>query len=303
MGDIDEDKIKRLDGTLLLVLRELLLRRRTTLVAKRLGLSQSGVSHALSRLRKLFDDELFVRRPYGLEPTPHALDLAPRVDALLSSMGDALGLSSTFDPAESTRAYRIGAPDHVTVRLAPTLLKRFAEHAPQARVAFGQRLGRDAMSALSRGDIDLAIGRFGSGAREFETEHLLDEPFCLVSRRGHPGIEAPVTRAQFATLNRVDLSVDGDFRSRTLAGEPVQSDATMAVPRFGVALALVAQSDTVTFAPRGLAESFMERFNLAIHDVDFPVEPMRVLALRRPHDDAGASWLLAQVKAALAPNP
>lgn len=300
MSDIDEDKIKRLDGTLLLVLRELLLRRRTTLVAKRLGLSQSGVSHALSRLRKLFDDELFVRRPYGLEPTPHALDLAPRVDNLLSSMGDALGLSAVFDPAESTRAYRIGAPDHLTVRLAPALLAQFAEQAPLARVAFGQRLGRDALSALSRGDIDIAIGRFGRGARDFECVHLLDEPFCLVSRRGHPGIDGPVTPEMVDAFKRIDLSVDGDFRSRTMAGEPAQSDAMMAVPRFGVALALVAESDAVAFVPRGLAECLKDRFDLALHDLAFEVEPMRVLALRRRHDDAGASWLLEQVKAALA---
>jgi DNA-binding transcriptional LysR family regulator len=66
LTDVDAAKIKQLDGSLLLVLRELLRQRRVTLAAQRLGLSQSAVSHALARLRELFDDPLFVRKAYGL---------------------------------------------------------------------------------------------------------------------------------------------------------------------------------------------------------------------------------------------
>src|SRR5262252_6204053 len=110
MPDIDENKIRQLDGSLLLVLSELLQKRRTTLVAQRLGLSQSAVSHALSRLRELFADPLFLRRPYGLEPTRRALELAPRVEALLRAMGDAIGAGSGFAPRDSTRGFGIAAP-------------------------------------------------------------------------------------------------------------------------------------------------------------------------------------------------
>src|SRR5690349_9146823 len=122
MSDIDSAKIAQLDGGLLLVLRELLRLRRTTPVAERLRLSQSAVSHALGRLRRLFGDPLFVRRPHGLEPTRHALELGPRIDALLESLNDALGLSARFDPATTTRGFRLAAPDSITTLLAPMLL-------------------------------------------------------------------------------------------------------------------------------------------------------------------------------------
>jgi DNA-binding transcriptional LysR family regulator len=69
MAEIDINNIRRLDGGLLLVFREVLRHRRTTDAAKRLGITQSTVSHALDRLRDLFGDPLFVRRPHGLEPT------------------------------------------------------------------------------------------------------------------------------------------------------------------------------------------------------------------------------------------
>ena len=129
--DIGEDKIRQLDGSLLLVLRELLRQRRTTLVAKRLGLSQSAVSHALSRLRELFGDPLFVRQPHGLAPTRHALALAPQIDALLESMRGALGLADAFDPGSSERGFRIGAPDHLATLIAPPCCARSAVTRPR----------------------------------------------------------------------------------------------------------------------------------------------------------------------------
>src|SRR5690349_4218764 len=132
MPDIDVAKISQLDGSLLLVLRELLVQRRTTLVAQRLGLSQSAVSHALGRLRWLFGDPLFVRRAYGLEPTRHALELAPRIEALVASMGEALGAAASFVPATTTRGFRLAAPDGVTTLIAPGLLRAFDKHAPRA---------------------------------------------------------------------------------------------------------------------------------------------------------------------------
>lgn len=152
MADIDTNKIRQLDGSLLLIFRELLHQRRTTYAAQRLGLSQSAVSHALSRLRVLLGEELFVRRPYRLEPTRHAIDLGPRVDELLAAMADALGLSSSFEPRTTARGFRIAAPDHLATLLAPALLSDFTRNAPQARFAFSQRLGDEALQAVARDD-------------------------------------------------------------------------------------------------------------------------------------------------------
>ena len=72
MSDIDNDDIRRLDGGLLLVFQTLSRTRQTTATAVRLGLSQSAVSQALGRLRDIYADPLFLRRPHGLEPTARA---------------------------------------------------------------------------------------------------------------------------------------------------------------------------------------------------------------------------------------
>jgi DNA-binding transcriptional LysR family regulator len=303
MMDIDENKIRQLDGSLLLVLRELLRQRRTTLVAKRLGLSQSAVSHALSRLRTLFDDPLFVREPHGLSPTRHALELAPRIELLLESMGQALGLSDRFAPEHSERGFRIGAPDHVATLLAPALLRELHASAPHARFAFGQWLGDEAIDALARDEIDLALGRFAARPEGFVTERLYDDRYCLVARRGHRKLRGKLSRAAYGELDHVQISVGGDFRSLEIeaVGERALPRRTVAaVPRFLMAFAVVARSDAVAVAPRRLAEVHAKDFGLGVHELPVALAPIRVVAVRRAARDAGVAFLLDQIKRALA---
>ena len=53
--------------------------------ATRLAMTQSAVSHALNRLRAVFEDELFVRQARGVTPTPVADRIYARLRDALSS--------------------------------------------------------------------------------------------------------------------------------------------------------------------------------------------------------------------------
>jgi DNA-binding transcriptional LysR family regulator len=287
MSDIDLAKITRLDGSLLLVLRELLRQRRATLVAKRLGLSQSAVSHALARLRVLFDDALFTRRPHGLEPTRRALALAPRIDALLASMHEVLGTATSFSPATSTRSFRIAAPDHVTTLIAPALVECFAARALRARLAFSQRLGQEALDAVLRDDLDLALGRFATLDARLSAEALFEDEYCVIARRDHPRLKRKLSAALFAQLDHVRVSVAADFRA----------------PSFAIAFAVIARSDAVALAPSKLARRYARAFGLRVHSAPFKLEPIRVVAVRRPQPDAGVEFVLDQLKRVVADTP
>jgi DNA-binding transcriptional LysR family regulator len=296
MSDIDENKIRRLDGTLLLVLRELLRQRRTTLVADRLGMSQSAVSHALKRLRSLLGDPLFTRRPHGLEPTRYALDLAPKVDALLAAMAEVVGAADDFVPSASTRDFAIGAPDHVATIVAPALVAAVMRTAPNARLAVGHHIGTDALDAVRRGTIDVAIGRFGRRVgRDLRVEPLFEDSYCLVARQGHPRIGSRLSAARYASLDHVQISVSGDLRTaeieRFAPAAPARRTVA-SVPRFPMAFSVVAASDAVTLAPRRLARQVAGTMGLAIHKLPFETEPIRVVTVRREQPDEGVRWLV-----------
>ena len=60
--------------------------------ALKLNIPQATVSRMLSRLRQIFDDELFTRCAGGLSPTAKALKLESKVDRLLVRMSEISGL-------------------------------------------------------------------------------------------------------------------------------------------------------------------------------------------------------------------
>ena len=77
MIDIIENDFRRFDLNLLLAFRALLEERSVTRAAQRLFLGQPAMSGALKRLREAFGDELFVRTPHGITPTPRTIWKAP----------------------------------------------------------------------------------------------------------------------------------------------------------------------------------------------------------------------------------
>src|SRR5215475_9145213 len=86
--------------------------------ADRLALSQSATSHALSRLRDVCKDELFVRTSQGLSPTPGAREMYPAIKQALDALRAALAEASGFDPRTSQRRFRIS----ITLAMAPYYL-------------------------------------------------------------------------------------------------------------------------------------------------------------------------------------
>ena len=69
---IDLANLSRLYLNLLVAFDALLAEGTVTRAAERVGVGQPSMSHALGRLRRLLKDELFVRAPDGVRPTPRA---------------------------------------------------------------------------------------------------------------------------------------------------------------------------------------------------------------------------------------
>ena len=132
MNEFDSVQIRKLDGGLLLIFRELMARRRASDVAQHLGLSPSAISHALGRLRDLFGEPLFIRRSHGLEPTQKAQELAPRIERLLGEIDEMVSSESGFDPAVSRRRFRIACPEDIASLIALPLIAAFRLEAPHA---------------------------------------------------------------------------------------------------------------------------------------------------------------------------
>src|SRR5512144_2036769 len=118
-----------LDLNLLRVFDVLLEERSVTRTGARLGLTQSAVSHALNRLRYTLNDELFLRGPAGMQPTPRAVEMGPQIHAALNQLQAALS-PADFDPATSERRFSVVAGAYASAILVPPLVSVVAQSAP-----------------------------------------------------------------------------------------------------------------------------------------------------------------------------
>ncbi|WP_035058501.1 LysR family transcriptional regulator [Andreprevotia chitinilytica] len=299
--DIDKAKIRRLDFSLLLIFDELVRHERTTVVAERLGLSQSAISHALARLRDLFDDPLFLRRPDGLTPTRRALELTPKVRALLQLTQDVVSTPSAFDPATSGRLFRLAANDLVSTLIGEPLLAKLMVEAPGAGLTTRFAVGRPALEALRRDDIDLAIGRFYELPEEFESTILLQERFVVVARQDHPAVTMPLSLETYISLDHVLVSFTGQLTGmvdEALARQGLKRRVRVSVPMFLTALAAAAASDLVATVPSQLAKRFGAKFGLRLLDPPLEIErfPISLMRHASTRSDPGLDWLVQSVQ-------
>jgi DNA-binding transcriptional LysR family regulator len=172
-------------------------------------------------------------------------------------------------------------------------------------LAFSQRLGPDAQRALLRDELDIAVGRFGEPEDDVVLTPLFEDRYCVVARRDHPKLRRTLKTEHFAELSQVQVSVSADFRLPDFM--PLQAAAAMprvvaAVPRFSIALSVVASSDAIAIVPEGLARSHARQLGLRLHAMPFRVEPIAIFAARRAHADAGTLFLLEQLQLAALPS-
>ena len=115
-----------IDLKLLAVIGELHRTRSVSQAAERLELSQSAISMSLAKLRKHFNDPLFVRTSAGMEPTPHATELIGMLKRAEDLLQSALEHHVVFDPRSSDRVFYLQSTDIAQVTLIPKLMRRRA---------------------------------------------------------------------------------------------------------------------------------------------------------------------------------
>ena len=202
--------IRAVDLNLLKAFDALMTERAVTRAAGRIGLSQPAMSHALSRLRDLFADDLFVRSPGGMEPTARAREIAPLVSTAIDHIDAALNPGTSFESALSERIFTAGMAEYAEVPLVEHLAQAFSRTAPKATLRLLSLHGADAGEQLERGAVDVAVAHLRNLPPTIETTLLFRDPFVVVARRGHPHLAQPLSVEAYAGLGHVLVSPRGD---------------------------------------------------------------------------------------------
>jgi len=212
--DIKHSDFHRIDLNLLVALDALLTECHVARAAERIFIGQPAMSHALARLRVLFDDELLVRSGKRMVPTERALALAPRVRAWLADASDFIRRPDDFDLALAEGVVRMSAPDGLETLIAPGLVAWLRREAPGVRLR-AQLIEVDhVLSALDADELDLAIVAVDVPLRSWHQRvRLLSCAFNYMYAPAQLDLPANATLAQLAALDHVVSSHRGEAAS------------------------------------------------------------------------------------------
>ena len=289
--------VQDVDLNLLRVFDAVLRERGVTPAAAGLGLTQPAVSNALSRLRGLFGDPLFVRTPSGMDATPFARELAEPVRQALALLESALAHGPGFDPPSATRAFRFYMSDLGQIEFLPPLIERVQQLAPGVRLEAVALDVEDIAGALAAGALDLAVGFLPGLGPPVRRQALFRDPYLCLMRADHP--IASLTKKKFAEASHALVSYRGGHRviEEALERAGLARKIALRVPHFTVVPMVLERTDLILTLPARVARVFERRGKLKSLPPPVPIPPAEVAVHwhERFEADPGNRWLREQV--------
>lgn len=262
-----------IDLNLLRTFLEIYEARSVTRAAQELSLTQPTVSYTLSRLRAQLGDPLFVRGPGGLEPTARADELFTVFRASVSDIDTAIDSAAAFDPARTTRTFRICLSDIGEVIFLPALMKRFGAVAPNANLESAPMNVEQIPHWLAHGQIDAALTSLVLGGGTRREGVIQDRYVCLLPRGMAPAAKK-LTARQFDALGFVTIDPTaghGQIEAR-LAESGISLRTALRVHHFSVLPSVQLECSLAAVVPLEIAERFCRQWPLEYRElpVDSP---------------------------------
>ncbi|MHC8945227.1 LysR family transcriptional regulator [Advenella incenata] len=297
-----------LDINLLLALDALLQDQNVTHAAARLNITQSALSGRLTRLRRIFNDPLFVPSSSGrgMTPTSHTLALKPELQRLLQQLTQFVQSAHVFDPATSERTFRIAAMDNPAAILAPALLPLISAQAPAVRVAFTLPDKTQVNGQLERGEVDLFIGTAQDAAPNLIGRLLFNEEFLTAQRIGHPRGTGPLSLDTFCELDHLLISTSGGMFNgmidEALADLGRQRRVTVSVQSYALAPLILNSTDCICTLPKRFLQRFTSHLELFTPPLTLDTFSMKLFWHSTVNADPAHRWLRSMVFDAVQTN-
>lgn len=289
-------QLQDIDLNLLVVFSQLLIERRVARVAENLGITQPAVSNALARLRRLVGDELFLRTPAGMQPTPFAEQLTEPVSYALAMIQSALNQRSSFDPEQAQRAFTLGMTDIGEIYFLPGMMRRLPGVAPGVTVSTVRNTAVNLRDEMEAGKVDLAIGLLPQLKAGFFQRRLFRQRYVCLMRQGHRLAKKRMSLAEFSAAAHVVVVSPGTGHGAVddlLKRSGVERNIRLTVPHY-VAIGHILQStDLIATVPERLARKMIEPFGLAVvpHPAKLPEVSINVFWHAKYHREPANQWL------------
>jgi DNA-binding transcriptional LysR family regulator len=289
--------LDHVDLNLLRVFQAIVEERSLTKAGERLALSQPAISYSLARLRTLFDDPLFIRTRSGMQPTPIALELAGIVGRALDTVREALRYAESFDPATSTRTFRLSLSDAGEMAYLPAICEALHERAPRVKLSVEPLPVEEIEDALRSSRLDFAIGNLPTLMARTRHQLLFEETYvCMTRRRRGLPAGSALSLEHFLQASHVQVrSVEHSHHALddALRAQGVGRNIALQLPHFVALPGVLAVTDLFATLPQRLAGILNrnDAFRVYTLPVSLPQATVTMHWHEHFHEDEGIAWM------------
>jgi len=298
--------ISRIDLNLLATLKVLLEERNVTHAARRLHISQPGVSAQLARLRTLFGDPLLLPAESGRGMTPTALaqSLALPLSAALRELEQVVSFQPSFAPEQDARTFNLAISDDAQVSVGLGLVAQLQAIAPhRLRFDLQQPQVERIAAQLESGEVDLLIAADRLIPASMKVRTLIEDRLVMAQRPSHPRGTGALDLQGYCELEHLLVSsAPGSPRGYTdeyLAGVQRQRRVVLSLPQLALVPHILRGSDLVCTLPR--VHFARLDAGLELYELPFPAPGFRLQMAWHPrsHFDPAVAWLRELIQAVM----
>ncbi|MGC8118907.1 LysR family transcriptional regulator [Marinobacter sp. VGCF2001] len=280
---------------LLYIFDAIMTERSVTRAAERLAMTQPAVSNAISRMRQIWNDPLFVRKGRNIEPTSYALSLWDQVGDHMYALTNAVS-ATQFDPGTSKRKFRIAVTDVVVEMVWQQVIELLEREAPGVDIHAVPYTPEGTYADLREAHVDLAVGVLNQHDHSLRSTWLFEGGFMLAMRADHPLAGRPITMDEFLEARHLLVTMSGDahgFVDNYLDQKGQSRRIAATVNHFSIVPQLLRNSNLIAAVPELISQDCGFVNDLWMGPLPFEVDPTSLyLIWHARHDrDPGVVWL------------
>ncbi|MES2075810.1 MAG: LysR family transcriptional regulator [Pseudomonadota bacterium] len=300
--------ISRVDLNLFIVFEAIYSEGSLTRASLKMNLTQPAISHALGRLRQLFDDPLFERQGHVMVPTPLARSMIEPVRQSLRGFELTLNGAERFDPASSTRSFTLALRDVLEATMLPPLMAGIAAQAAGVGLNALQVGRRELESELAGGTLDAAIDVLLPLSPEIRHTQLVMDQTVVLARHGHPAVRGALDLDGYLRQEHILASSrrrGPGLEDVELSRLGLQRRVKLRCQHYYAACRVVSQTDLLLTMPERLARVVNQQFDNQMLPFPLPMPGLDVHLYWHANvdTDPANAWLRQRVVEAVGALP
>jgi len=296
--------ISKVDLNLFIVFEAIYAEGSITRASLKMNLTQPAISHALNRLRQLFDDPLFERQGHVMVPTPLSRSIIDPVRQSLRGFEVTLNGADRFDAATSERTFSLALRDVLEASVLPPLMARVADEAPTVGLNTMQVGRRELESELAAGTLDAAIDILLPLSNDIRRTLLATDQTVVLVRRDHPLVSGALDLDAYLKLEHIQTSSrrrGPGLEDFELSRMGLQRRVRLRCQHYFAACRAVSQTDLALTMPERLARVVNQQFGNQILPFPLTMPSLDIYLYWHTNidTDPASIWLRGQVKQAM----